>query len=196
MHDKNTEGAVAGLPGGVSISGRGLRRVIRARAGAPGWQPVIVTAFLTIWTAASAVALGKAIAAVRAGEASVSDPAAWLASAALLVGAHLTALCLWTMFGRETLVLQGHSLWMGTPWLFGFPLRRYDLRRIGPFVYSDRDCGAQAEGCCCRWSAVKHQLAFTYAGRTVHLFSQLPRETKERLREILENARREAVEKL
>jgi len=196
MPDKETETAVARLPGGVVIRGRGLRRVIRARAGAPGWQPILVTGLFMVWSAASAVALGRAVAAVRAGEASASGPAIYLAAAALLVGVYLTALCLWTMFGRETLVLQGHSLWIGTPWLFGFPLKRYDLRRIGPFVCSDRDCGAQPEGCCCRWSAVKHRLAFTHAGKTVTLFSQLPGETKDRLREILDEARQRAVEKL
>jgi len=196
MPDKNTETADAKLRSGVRIDGHGLRRVIRARAGAPGWQPILATGLFMVWSVASAVALGKTIAAVRAGEASASGPAIYLAAVALLTGVYLTALCLWTMFGRETLVLQGHSLWIGTPWLFGFPLKRYDLRRIGPFVCSDRDCGAQPEGCCCRWTAVKHRLAFTHAGKTVTLFSQLPGETKDRLRETLEEARKRAVERL
>ena len=181
------------VPAGVRVAGEDGRLVIHVRAGAPGWQPWIVAVLTGIWTASWGLGAAHAVKAIAAGELPASDPALFLCGAAALIGLYVTVLCLWTMFGREALVIHNHSLWAGTPWLFGFPLKRYDLREIGPFACSGKDCGAQADGCCCSWSTVDYHLGFQHQGKHVPLFVQLPREAKDWMRDKLEEARERVV---
>jgi len=174
------------MPSGVDLRWveDGVR--VRARAGGVGWQPVAALAISVPWTAYWGRGLAVAIVSMATAARANVAPELFVHAVAALAGAYCAALCLWTMFGHETLVVAGNGLWVSNPWLFGLRTRRFDLKRVEPFRCSAEECGVGPdEGCCCRWSTNECAMSFGYRGRRIPVFAQLPTEAKERLCERL-----------
>lgn len=164
------------VAGGVSVSVRAGG--LDARTAAAG----LVSA---IWALFWVLDLADAFRAMAAGK--LSNPGVEIAVRIVLaaVGGYCTLLCAWSLFGHDRLIMRRGRLRAGNPWLLGALTRRYDLANVRSFVTHGKDCGAHSDGCCCGYSSVDYSLAFDHGGKRVELFRQLPRETKDWLRDRL-----------
>ncbi len=174
-------------PPGVVFAMRDGRAVVKARAGAPGWQPIAALIFSILWAVSWSAGLVRVIGSIHAGTAVNPGPAVFLCSLGALSGIYCAALCVWTMLGNERLVIGKKRLSISNPWLFGLRMCSFELSKLQPFVCSGRECGVQPEekSCCCRWSAVDYAMSFGYKGRRITVFPQLPPKSKEWLRDRL-----------
>ena len=165
---------------------------VRAPAGSVGWQPMAATLIALAVAVSCTVGLLKAAATVRSGDAVNPGPLFFLLTVGALAGGYCTALCLWTMLGHEKLTIRNGTILVSSPWLFGLQTKRFKASAVGSFICSGEACGIRAEGdsCCCRWSAVDYSLSFGYGGARIPVFSQLPRDAKDWLRDRLNNALR------
>lgn len=103
-------------------------------------------------------------------------------------GLYCSCLMLWIMLGSERLIFRGNTMLHSNLWLFGMAKHRYNLRSVGTFQATSKECGAQAEGCCCTVSTVDYTLTFGHNGRRISVFSHLPRESKDWLKDRLNEA--------
>ena len=175
-------------PPGVefAVTEQGAR--IRARAGTVSPPATIVFILSALWTAKWGLDLAKLIVALRAGTPHDSAAALFIVYAVTsLAGLYCAGLCLWTMIGHETLTVRDGKLLLGNPWLFGLRSRRFDLNKVQAFCCAEKDCGleADAKSCCCSWSSVDYKLILESDGRRVSIFTHLPREAKDWLRDRL-----------
>jgi hypothetical protein len=175
-------------PPGVefAVTGEGAR--VRARAGSVSPLATFIFIISALWTAKWGLDLAKLIAALRAGEAHDSTAALFIVYAVTsLAGLYCVGLTLWTMIGHETLTVRNGKLLLGNPWLLGLRARRFDLGKVHAFSCAEKDCGleADAKSCCCSWSSVDYKLNLESDGRRVSIFTHLPREAKDWLRDRL-----------
>jgi hypothetical protein len=175
-------------PPGVefAVTGEGAR--VRARAGSVSPLATFIFIISALWTAKWGLDLAKLIAALRAGEAHDSTAALFIVYAVTsLAGLYCAGLTLWTMIGHETLTVRNGKLLLGNPWLLGLRARRFDLGKVHAFSCAEKDCGleADAKSCCCSWSSVDYKLNLESDGRRVSIFTHLPREAKDWLRDRL-----------
>jgi len=187
MSGENSRGQTVQPPEGVRLVVGESGAQVSARAGSVGLRVVAALAIAVIWAAKWGLDLARLIVAVRAGTAENPGPGLFIFSVAALAGFYCAALFLWTMVGHETLSIRKAKLLLGNPWLFGLVKRRFPLDKVGSFECAGKDCGLQAEAdsCCCRWSAEDYLLTFGYGGRRVPVFTHLPREAKDWLRDRL-----------
>jgi hypothetical protein len=173
-------------PPGVefAVTEQGAR--VRARAGS-------VSPLMTLVFVASAIAAGTGlylpglIADLRAGTRSDAAASIFLCAIVSLAGLYCAGLCLWTMIGHVSLTVRGGKLLLGNPWLLGLRSRRFDLSKVQAFSCAEKDCGVQtdAKSCCCSWSSVDYKLNLESDGRRISIFTHLPREAKDWLRDRL-----------
>jgi len=172
-------------PEGVTWETREHGVTVRVRAGTVSWEPLAGLALSILWGGGWAAGLVRVIVSVRSGDALNPGPALFLCSLGKLTGAYCAALCIWSMVGHESLAIRRGHLFLSKPWLFGLPLRRIKMTPTMRFSCSGKDCGMQADGCCCRWSTVDYTLALTRGGERIALFPQLSHEAKNWLRDRL-----------
>jgi hypothetical protein len=122
-----------------------------------------------------------------AGQAHEAVPRFIVYTVIALAGLYCAGLCLWTMIGHVTLTIQDGKLLLGNPWLLGMQSQSFDLGKVRAFSCTESDCGVQADGksCCCSWSSVDYKLNLESDGRRVSIFTHLPREAKDWLRDRL-----------
>ena len=176
-------------PPGVefAVTEQGAR--VRARAGTV--SPLATLGFIiaVLWTGVWALYFpSKLIEAVRAGTPHDSTPALFIVfTVASLAGLYCAGLCLWTMIGHVTLTIRNGTLLLGNPLLFGLRTRRFDLSKVRAFSCVGKDCGLEtdAKSCCCSWSSVDYKLNLESDGRSISIFTHLPREAKDWLRDRL-----------
>ena len=179
-------------PPGVefAVTEQGAR--VRARAGSVSPLATIIFIISALWTAKWGLELAQLILLILTcrlvGEAHDSMPALFIVcSVTTLAGLYCVGLCLWTMIGHVTLTIRDGELLLGNPWLFGLRPRRFDLSKVHAFSCADKDCGLEADrkSCCCSWSSVDYKLNLESDGRRVSIFTHLPREAKDWLRDRL-----------
>jgi hypothetical protein len=175
-------------PPGVefAVTEQGAR--VRARAGSVSPLVTLIFIISALWTAKWGLGLAKLIVALRAGAAHDSTAALFIVYAVTsLAGLYCAGLCLWTMIGHETLTVRNGKLLLGNPWLLGLRARRFDLGKVHAFSCAEKDCGpeADAKSCCCSWSSVDYNLNLESDGRRLSIFTHLPREAKDWLRDRL-----------
>ena len=175
-------------PPGVefAVTEQGAR--VRARAGSVSPLATIIFIISALWTAKWGLDFAKLIVALRAGTAHDSTAALFIVYAVTsLAGVYCAGLCLWTMIGHETLMVRNGKLLLGNPWLLGLRTLRFDLSRVQAFSCAEKDCGleADAKSCCCSWLSVDYKLNLESDGRRVSIFTHLPREAKDWLRDRL-----------
>jgi hypothetical protein len=175
-------------PPGVefAVTEQGAR--VRARAGSVSPLATVVFIISVLWTAKWGLDLAKLIVALRTGTPHDSAAALFIICAVTsLAGLYCAGLCLWTMIGHVTLTIRGGNLLLGNPWLFGLRTRRFDLNKVHAFSCAEKNCGleANAKSCCCSWSSVDYKLNLEADGRSIPIFTHLPREAKDWLRDRL-----------
>jgi hypothetical protein len=169
-------------PPGVefAVTEQGAR--VRARAGTVSPLATVIFIISALWTAKWALDLAHIIV--------MHDFTAApfiIFVVTSLAGLYCAGLCLWTMIGHITLTIRDGNLLLGNPWLFGLRTRRFDLGKVHAFSCAEKDCGleADAKSCCCSWSSVDYKLNLESDGRSVSIFTHLPREAKDWLRDRL-----------
>jgi hypothetical protein len=175
-------------PPGVefSVTEQGAR--VRARAGSVSPLATAVFIISALWTAGWGLALASLIKDLRDGAPHDSTPALFIVyGMTTLAGLYCAGLCLWMMIGHETLLVRNGRLLLGNPWLLGLRSRRFDLSKVRAFSCEEKDCGLETDtrSCCCSWSLVDYKLSLESDGRRVSIFTHLPREAKDWLRDRL-----------
>ncbi len=162
---------------------------VRARAGSVSPLATFIFILSGLWTGFWGLYCPeKQIEAVRAGLPHDSIPALFIVfTVTSLAGLYCAGLCLWTMIGHVTLTIRNDKLLLGNPMLFGLRTRRFDLGKVKAFSCADKDCGLEADekSCCCSWSSVDYNLNLESDGRRLSIFTHLPREAKDWLRDRL-----------
>ncbi len=160
---------------------------VSARAGSPGWQPILGLAVSFVWAAPWGIGLAGEIGSMLREVEVNQGPTLFIYSLGTLSGIYCAGLCLWTMFGHERLVIGTKRLSISNPWLFGLRAGSFELGRLQPFRCSGEGCGVTPDGhgCCCRWSANEYEMSFGYRGQRVSVFPQLPPASKDWLRDRL-----------
>ena len=175
-------------PPGVefAVTEQGAR--IRARAGTVSPLATVTFIIAAVCAGGGGLFLANLIKDLLVGEAHSSVPARFIVYSVMsLAGLYCAGLCLWTMIGHVTLTIRNGKLLLGNPLLFGLRTRRFDLSKVQSFSCADKDCGleADAKSCCCSWSSVDYKLNLESNGRRVPIFTHLPREAKDWLRDRL-----------
>jgi hypothetical protein len=187
MHAGKFESVHLPAPPGVefAVTGEGAR--VRARAGSVSPLATFIFIISALWTAKWGLDLAKLIVALRAGTPHDSAAALFIVYAVTsLAGLYCAGLCLWTMIGHETLTVRNGKLLLGNPWLLGLRARRFDLDEVQAFSCAEKDRGLEADAkSCCSWSSVDYKLNLESDGRRVSIFTHLPREAKDWLRDRL-----------
>jgi hypothetical protein len=175
-------------PSDVTVIADGRTVEVRARAGRV--NPGLAVAFVLslIWTAKWLVDLGAAIERMRQGNAANPGPELFVTAVMGLAGIYCAGLMLWIMLGSERLAVGGGRLRRGNLWLFGVMTHKHPLGAVGAFETASKDCGTEADGCCCSVSTVDYTLFFRHNGRRISVFTHLSRPTKDWLRDRLNAA--------
>jgi len=175
-------------PPGVefAVTEQGAR--VRVRAGSVSPLATVIFFFSALCAGGGGLFLANLIKDLGAGEAHGSVPARFIVYTVLSVaGLYCAGLSLWMMIGHETLLVRGGKLLLGNPWLLGLRNLRFDLGKVRAFSCAEKGCGLEADekSCCCSWSSVDYTLNLHSDGRRFSIFTHLPREAKDWLRDRL-----------
>ena len=175
-------------PPGVefAVTEQGAR--VRARAGSVSPLATLIFCLSALCAGGGGLFLANLIKDLVSGQAHGSVAAYFIVYTVIAAaGLYCAGLCLWTMIGHVTLTIRGGKLLLGNPWLFGLRTQRFDLSNVHAFSCAENDCGTRADvkSCCCSWSSVDYKLHLESDGRRVSIFTHLPREAKDWLRDRL-----------
>lgn len=179
------------VPAGLRVETRGGALVVTARAGKVTAALMVAFIIAMLWTAKWALDLVRLLH-ERAHQADFG-PQLFVSALMAAIGAYCVMLLLWSMIGHSRLVVRGGRLYLGNPWLFGLVNHAYDVRRIESLRCAGKDCGAEGEGCCCKFSTVDYTLSFGYGPERISIFPHLDRAAKDWLHARLTAALRESV---
>ena len=175
---------VGDIPEGVEWHRDGDNVEVTARAGRVEWRSIAGLALAAVWTLAGARWLVGAWSGVAREGFAPRSAEAVLSTLVTAAGLYGVLLVLWSMFGRERLVVRrGEWLKISNPWLFGLCSKRFGAQRVSRFEAAARACDVRSEkgSCCCGWSADGPTLTFGCGDKRIAVFLQLPPEAQARL---------------
>jgi len=161
---------------------------VRARVGKVSPALAVVFILSALWAAKWLIESASLLRELGEGRAANPGPELFVFGVMGLAGLYCAVLMVWIMLGSERLTLRDGRLRHSNLWLFGIQTRRYPFKSIEGFQTLSKDCGTQAEGCCCTVSTVDYTLTFGHNGRRISIFSHLPRTSKDWLRDRLNAA--------
>jgi hypothetical protein len=161
---------------------------VRARVGKVSPALAVVFLLSSLWAAKWLTELAALLNRLNGGNVANPGPELFVFAVMGFGGVYCAVLMLWIMLGSERLTIRDGRLHHSNLWLFGLQIRGYPVESVGPFQALSKDCGAEADGCCCRVTTVDYTLTFGHNGRRISIFSHLPRASKDWLQDRLNAA--------